>query len=132
MPAAPNAADSRMQKVPPITLRKMANNGRIIAIAKSTSPATKASPATANGTNVAQQHAGGPSGYIAVRQNLTIDLTDEEEPKSVIKTYVNNNNTIPPALSSVTNRGVQYTVTHQRLLQQKQIGKKSHIHSGKN
>lgn len=112
-----------MQKVPPITLRKMASNGRLVAVAKSPSISMtyKAPPAVANGgNNVAQQqHAGGPSGYIAVRQNLssqTIDLTDEEEPKSTTKTYSNNT---PPALASITNKPntQQYTITHQRLVQ---------------
>lgn len=113
-----------MQKVPPITLRKMTSNGRLIAITKSpTANATvvKAVPAASNGSNniVQQQHAGGPSGYLAVRQNLssqTIDLTDEEEPKSTTKTYSSNN---PPALASITNKAnpQQYTITHQRIVQ---------------
>lgn len=111
-----------MQKVPPITLRKMAGNGRLIAISKapSTNVTYKAPSGVPNGGSpVQQQHAGGPSGYIAVRQNLssqTIDLTDEEETKSTTKAYVTNN---PPALSSITNKPStqQYTITHQRVVQ---------------
>lgn len=119
--ANPIVGDSKLQKVPPITLRKMASNGRLIAITKSpaANPAVmKASPVTSNGT-VQQQHAGGPSGYLAVRQNLssqTIDLTDEEEPKSAAKAYSVTN---PPALTSITNKAnpQQYAMTQQRLAQ---------------
>lgn len=102
----------------------MAGNGRLIAISKSpTATATiiKTASLNGNGTNIVQQQqTGGPSGYLTVRQNLssqTIDLTDEEEPKSTHKTYATNN---PPALTSIankTNSSQQYTITHQRMVQ---------------
>lgn len=87
------------QKVPPITLRKLNGNGRLVTI---TSPQISPQNAKNQTADSVRSIVTAQLGHITVRQNLmsnTIDLTDEEDPKP--KTNSSNQ---PPALVALTNR----------------------------